>query len=243
MNNISCIIIEDEKPAQEVLKSYITKTDWLSLVCVFDDAVSALDYLKKKQVDLIFLDIQIPTVTGIEFLKILKNPPQIIITTAYSEYALEAFDLDVRDYLKKPFSFERFLKAANRVASQPDPSLIHQLHQNGNGEQSFAFFNVNKTMVKVEFQNVLYVESMREYIYLHTLKGKIITKISTHEIEKILGIEFVRIHRSFIVNLNRITAFNAEDVFIDTVALPIGVSYKKQVEGLLKKHVFNHSIN
>lgn len=237
MPAIRCIVIEDEKPAQEVLKSFIARTDWLSLLAVFEDAVGAMDYLKKNEVDLIFLDIQIPTLTGMEFLKILKNPPQIIITTAYSEYAIEAFELDVRDYLMKPFSFDRFLKAAHRITAQPDPSLIYQVQRNGTPERSFAFFNVNKTMVRVLYDDILYVESMREYVYIHTLKGKTITKMSTHEIERLLGAEFVRIHRSFIVNVKKVTAFNAEEVFLNAISLPIGVSYKKQVESIFKKHL------
>jgi DNA-binding LytR/AlgR family response regulator len=231
MADITCIIIEDEKPAQEVLRSFIGKAEWIALRAVFDDAVTALDYLKKNEIDLIFLDIQIPTLTGIEFLKILKDPPQIIITSAYSQYAVEAFELDVRDYLMKPFSFERFLKAVSRV-TRPDLSQVHQLRSSTSPgvEKSFAFFNVNKMMTKVMFSDILYVESMREYVYLHTAKNKVVTKMSTAEIEKMLGNGFVRIHRSFIVNVEKITAYNAEDVFIDKVALPIGVSYKKYIE-------------
>ena len=236
MRKVRCIIVEDEKPAQEILKSFIAKTDWLELTGVFDDGVSALDFLNKNDVDLIFLDIQIPSINGMDFLKILRNPPDIIITTAYSEYAIGAFELEVMDYLKKPFSFERFLKAVNRINVQKEtPTLLQPaIHS----DQDFAFFNVNKTMTKVMFEDILYVESMREYIYLHTSKGKIITKMSTHEIEKILGTNFLRIHRSFIVNISKVAAFNAEEIFVDTKNLPIGVSYKKQVESVFRKHVY-----
>lgn len=236
MRRVRCIIVEDEKPAQEILKSFISKTDWLELTGVFDDGVSALDFLNKNDVDLIFLDIQIPSINGMDFLKILRNPPDIIITTAYSEYAIGAFELEVMDYLKKPFSFERFLKAVNRInVHKQNPATFQTAIHN---EQEFAFFNVNKTMTKVMFDDILYVESMREYIYVHTSKGKIITKMSTHEIEKILGSNFLRIHRSFIVNISKVAAFNAEEIFVDTKNLPIGVSYKKQVESVFRKHVF-----
>src|SRR5689334_7118680 len=139
MHRLSCIIIEDEKPAQEVLKSFIVKTEWINLVATFDDAVEALDFLKKNEVDAIFLDIQMPGITGIDFLRILKNQPQVIITTAYSQYAIDAFELDVRDYLIKPFSFDRFLKSVNRITSKPDPAQVHQLQQVVT-EKSFAFF-------------------------------------------------------------------------------------------------------
>jgi two-component system, LytTR family, response regulator len=237
MSEISCIIIEDERPAQEVLRNYISRTDWLTLAGVFDDALSALDFLKRNDVDLIFLDIQLPALSGLEFLKVLKNAPQIIITTAFSEYAVEAFEFDVRDYLKKPFAFERFIKAVNRVSKPVDTLQLHQLQDSNSKLGSFAFFNVNKTMVKVMFEDILYVESMREYVYIHTVREKIITKISTQEIEQILKPAFLRIHRSFIVNLTKITAFNAEDVFIGTRVLPIGASYKSQVENIFKDHI------
>lgn len=236
MTPLRCIIIEDEKPAQEVLKSYLAKVESVTLLSAFGDAMSAMDFLKRNEVDLILLDIQIPSVSGIEFLRILKNTPQVIITTAYSEFAVEAFDLDVRDYLKKPFSFERFLKALQRVSVAPDPRQLHQFQTKTN-EQSFAFFNVNKTMVRVLFDDIQYIESMREYIYLHTVNGKVVTKMGTHEIEKSLDENFLRIHRSFIVNLKRVTAFTAKDVFISDTPVPIGASYKKTVEATFRKHL------
>lgn len=229
MSKVTCIIIEDEKPAQEVLRSYIAKTDWVLLKATFEDAISAMEFLKKNDVDLMFLDIQIPSLSGIDFLKILKNAPQVIITTAYSEYALEAFELDVRDYLKKPFSFDRFLKAVNRIALQPDPSQLHQLETGSPSEQSFAFFNVNKTMVKVMFRHIRYIESMREYIYIHSDDEKIITKMGIGEIEKLLPGYFLRTHRSYVVNMDKISAYNAEEVFVGKTSLPIGTNYKKQV--------------
>jgi two-component system, LytTR family, response regulator len=237
MSRLNCIIIEDEKPAQEVLRSYLTKTDWVSLIGVFDDAIAAMEFLKKNEVDLIFLDIQIPGISGIEFIKILKSPPQIIITTAFSDYALEAFDLDVRDYLKKPFSFDRFLKAVNRIALQPEPSQIHQLERTTTSEQSFAFFNVNKTMVKVMFKNILYIESMREYVYIHFESEKIITKIGIGEIEKLVRGNFLRTHRSYLLNVDKVTAYNAEEIFINKISLPIGTNYKKLVSSILGRAV------
>lgn len=236
MEKVSCLIIEDEKPAQEILRTFVNKTDWLTLQGAFNDAVEALEYLRNHPVDLLFLDIQLPSLTGLQFLRTLTDPPAVIITTAYSEYALDAFELNVLDYLKKPFSLDRFLKAVNRY-----PTVnVNTESKDGlsGGSQSFGFFNVNKTMKKVMFDDLLYVESMREYIYLHTSKGRVVTKMSTHEIEEILGEKFLRIHRSFIVNLDKITAFNAEEIFIDVKNIPIGISYKKQVDEVLRKHAF-----
>jgi two-component system, LytTR family, response regulator len=236
MEKVTCVIIEDEKPAQEILRTFIGKTDWLSLEGVFNDAVEALEYLRNNDVNLLFLDIQLPSLTGLQFLRTLSDPPAVIITTAYSEYALDAFELRVLDYLKKPFSFDRFLKAVNRYPAGGDPKIESKNVPSGN--QLFGFFNVNKTMKKVMFDDLLYVESMREYIYLHTTKGRVITKMSTHEIESILGERFLRIHRSFIVNIDKVTAFNAEEIFIDVKNIPIGISYKKQVDEVLRKHAF-----
>lgn len=227
MAKIRCIVIEDEEPAQEVLKSFIAKTEWLHLAAVFNDAIEAMDFLKKNEIELIFLDLQIPGITGLEFLKIVKSQ-QVIITTAYSEYALQAFELDVRDYLMKPFSFDRFLKAVNRITPKPDNTQIHQF-QNVVTEKSFAFFNVNKIMVKVMFDDILYVESMREYVYIHLPDTKVITKMGIGEMEALLTPNFLRIHRSFLVNTHKITAYTAEEVFIKKNAMPIGTNYKKIV--------------
>lgn len=240
MHKIQCIIIEDEKPAQEVLISLIARVDSLELKATFDDAVAALDYLKVKEVDLIFLDIQIPSLNGIDFLKVIKNPPQVIITSAYSQYALDAFDLDVRDYLMKPISFERFLKAIGRITPRPEARQIYQLGERQQpSEDAFAFFNVNKTKVRVKFKEILYVESMREYVYIHIRHDKVITKRGIGEMERMLGQDFIRIHRSFLVNENKVTAYNAEEVFIENRSIPIGGSYKKLVEAAFSKNLIS----
>jgi len=228
--SIKCIIIEDEKAAQEILISFISRVEWLELLGTFDDAMSALEFIKKNDPDLIFLDIQIPGVSGIDFLKIVKRAPQIIITSAYSQYALEAFELDVRDYLMKPFSFERFLKAANKISPKPEPSQIYQISHPTESPNSFAFFNVSKKMVKVQFSDILFVESMREYVSINTGKEKVITKMGIGEMEKLLGAGYIRIHRSFIVNIKKVTAFTAEEMFIDKLSLPIGPNYKRFIE-------------
>jgi len=230
MTKIRTIIIEDEHPAQDILKSFIGRVEWMELHAVFDDSIEPMEYLANHEIDLVFLDIQVPSQTGIDFLKIVKNLPQIIVTTAYSEYAVEAFELNVCDYLIKPFSFTRFLKAVNRVALKPEPRQLYPLSTDRSTQTGFAFFNVNKTMVKVEFDEVLYVESMREYIYIHTTKGKVITKMGIGEIEKKLQDQFLRVHRSYLVNKGKITAYNAEEIFVDKISLPIGPNFKKYVE-------------
>lgn len=237
MIKIRCLIVEDEKPAQEVIASHIARVDSLELVAVLGDAVAALDFLRANDIDLIFLDIQIPSLSGIDFLKVLKNPPQVIITSAYSKYAIDAFDLDVRDYLMKPISFERFMRAIHRVTPAPDLKKVYQLATlPGDTEKSFAFFNVNKTMVRVDFAGIVYIESMREYVYIHTDTQKVITKMGIGEMEKMLPPHFLRIHRSYLVNQEKITAFNAEEIFVGKISLPIGTNYKKLLESVLNKY-------
>jgi two-component system LytT family response regulator len=234
MAKVQCIIIEDEKPAQEVVKSFLSRIEWIELRAVFGDAIAAIDYLNANEVDLIFLDVHIPSLNGMDFLKVTKNLPEVIITTAYSQYALEAFDMNVRDYLVKPFSFERFLKAVNRVSLRPQPRNIgHADKDQKTG--AYAFFNVNKTMMRVMFNDVLYVESMREYVSIHTPGGRIITKMGIGEAEEILGSGFLRIHRSYLVNQMKVTAYNAEEVLIDNLSLPIGPNYKKIIEAAFSK--------
>jgi len=238
MNKINCIIIEDEAPAQDVLKSFINRVEWLNLSADFDNALSALEYLSGHDVDLVFLDIQMPSLNGIEFRRSAKNLPQVILTTAYSGYAIEAFDLDVTDYLVKPISFARFLKALSRVEKTPDPKSVYQMTMGGLPSQSVAFFNVNKTMVKVKFDEVLYIESMREYVYIHLPGNKIITKMGIGEMEKILSDKFLRVHRSYIVNKDKITSYSAEEIFVDKISLPIGPNYKKLIEMMFAKMAF-----
>lgn len=232
-------MIEDEVPAQEVLRSFLSRVDWIELKAVFSDAISAMEYLKGEEVDVVFLDIQMPSMSGLDFIRITRRLPQVIITTAYSQHAVEAFDLDVKDYLLKPFSFERFLKALGRIDPQIAESRVQAvaLEEAGVG---YAFFNVNKTMMRVNFTDVLYVESMREYVYIHTSTGRIITKMTMHEMEQLLKAGFIRIHRSFLVNANKITAYNAEEVFVDKVSLPVGPSYKKFIEANLGRMSVKH---
>ena len=232
MSKLQCIIIEDEAPAQEVVKSFLSRIEWIELKGVFGDAIAALDHINANEVDLIFLDVHIPSLNGMDFLKVVKNLPHVIVTTAYSQYALDAFDLSVCDYLVKPFSFERFLKAVTRLPIKSQPVLTMGSDQPTN---SFAFFNVNKTMTRVIFSDVLYIESMREYISIHTATEKILTKMGISEVEDILGKGFLRIHRSFLVNQMKVTAYNAEEVLIGSTPLPIGPNYKKMIEAAFQK--------
>jgi DNA-binding LytR/AlgR family response regulator len=234
---MKCIIVDDEPLAIEILESYVSKIEQMKLAGTFRNAVSAFTFLQQNPVDLIFLDIQMPKLSGIEFLKSLKNPPQVILTTAYRDYAIEGFELEVVDYLLKPIPFERFLKAVGKVLHQPasHPSPIGK----ADTAEDFVYFKVDKKMVKTRMAEILYIESIKDYVKVHTADKEIVTqqKISYLE-ESLPGDQFLRIHRSFIINRNRIDAYSATDVEIGKFHIPIGRNYKSDVMRELSKNVF-----
>jgi len=223
MSKISCIIIEDEPLAVKVLSDYILEVPFLELQGKFKDAILATEYLRDNSVDLIFLDIHLPKLKGMAFLKTLLAPPAVIVTTAYHQYAVEGFNLNVTDYLLKPFDFERFLVAVNKVnaAKGERPNSKTSL------EKDFVFLQVQKKKVKVLFSEIVYVESQLEYIKVVTINREYISKMSTHEIEAVLpSNQFKRIHRSYIISVNKVEAYTAETVELNGVTIPIGRGYR-----------------
>ena len=240
MSKIKCIIVEDEPLAVKVLAGYISRVPFLELQRTFKDAILATDYLRNNHTDLIFLDIHLPKLKGMAFLKTLTHPPAVIITTAYHQYAVEGFDLNVTDYLLKPFEFERFLIAVNKIKTS---QAVYAKASAGAGEKQvstesdqtkdFIFLNVQKKKVKILFSEILYIESQREYIKIITTKREYISKMSTHEIESLLPANlFKRIHRSFIVSIRRIESYTAEMVEVNGVSVPIGREYRDIIETL-----------
>jgi two-component system LytT family response regulator len=225
MSKLKCIIIEDEPLAVKVLSDYVSQVPFLELQKTFKDAILATDYLRKNTIDLIFLDIHLPKLKGMSFLKTLPDPPAVIITTAYHQYAVEGYDLNVTDYLLKPIEFERFLKAVNKVKDSFKSRI------QGNESKSFIFLNVQKKKVKILFSDILYIESQREYIKIVTLKKEFLSKISTKEIENLLPQNlFRRIHRSFIVSIDKIESFSAKEVEIKGKTIPIGRDFSDVVD-------------
>jgi two-component system, LytTR family, response regulator len=224
MSEIRCIIIEDEPLAVKVLSDYILKVSFLRLEATFKDAILATDYLRQNDTDLIFLDIHLPRLKGMSFLKTLVNPPAVIVTTAYHQYAIEGFDLNVTDYLLKPFDFERFFKAVSKIKKS---DIIKQKTDGIPGIKDYIFLNVQKKRVKILFSEILYIESQQEYIKIISTKKEYIIKMSTHEIESLLPANlFIRIHRSFIVSLNKIDSYSADIVEVNGVSIPIGRGYR-----------------
>jgi DNA-binding LytR/AlgR family response regulator len=233
MQQYQCIIVEDEPLAAEVLQDYVKQVPFLTLKGVCGDAIYAMEMLQKEKIDLIFLDIHLPKLKGLDFIKTLKYPPHIIITSAYHEYALQGYEYNVVDYLLKPVEFSRFLMAVNKLR-QAMPSEIMPPASFQAGERSYLFFNVSKKKVKVFLDEILYIESLKEYIRIVTTNKSILTKFQLGQVEELLARNnFLRVHRSFIVAKDKIDAFTATDVEIAGKQIPIGRSYKELVQSVL----------
>lgn len=230
MSKLRCIIVEDEPLAAKILQDYVAQTPYLQLDGTFKDAILATDYLHGHRPDLMFLDIHLPKLKGMAFLKTIPQPPAVIITTAYHQYAVEGFELDVIDYLLKPIEFERFLAAVNKVKARTTTSAKPP---EAAAAKAYLFLNVQKKKVKILFSEIVYIESQREYIKLVTTDREYLSKISTHEIESLLPPErFKRIHRSFIVSVEKIRSYTAEEVEVGNATLPVGRGYREVLEGL-----------
>ena len=229
MSNITCIIVEDEPLAAKLLADYISQVPFLDLQGIFKDALLATEFLRDHEPDLIFLDIHLQKLKGMAFLKTLTRPPAVIITTAYHQYAVEGFDLNVTDYLLKPFEFERFLIAVNKVK----PSGILPQENNNAETKDYLFLNVQKKKVKLLFSEIIYIESQREYIKIVTTKRAFVSKMGTHEIEALLPPHlFKRIHRSYIISISKIDSFTADMVDVSGIPIPIGRGYRTVLENL-----------
>lgn len=223
---LRCLIIEDEPLAAEILRDYIRDAPGLELAGICPDALFAMEFLQKEKVDVIFLDIHLPKLKGLDFLKVLPDPPQVILTTAYHQYALDSYEFNVIDYLLKPIEFSRFLKAVQKLQK---PALAATTNEEK--ERAFYFFNVNKKRVKVYFDEILYIESLKEYVRIFLSDNRsIVTKFQLGEVESLLNNpNFLRIHRSFLVAKNKIEAYTAMDVEITGKTIPIGRSYREEV--------------
>ncbi|HMH21197.1 MAG TPA: LytTR family DNA-binding domain-containing protein [Puia sp.] len=249
-----CLIVDDEPPAREVIKRYIEQVPILELTGECANAIQALIVLRQQPVDLIFLDIRMPQLNGTDFLKTLKDPPRIIFTTAYAEYAVEGYELDVVDFLMKPVRFDRFLKAVNKAfPSQGSKSSAHaNLSAIPGGaasaaqaatyapvqdrkNDSFVYFRADRKMVKVLLNEILYIESMKDYVKVITADATIITKQSISSVEAMLPEKlFVRTHRSFIVSLGNIRSFTNELIEVGKTQIPVGKLYRNAVLKMLE---------
>ena len=228
MGQLKCLIIDDEPLAQNVIENYLESFSFIRLIAKCDNALIALEWIKKQKIDLIFLDVSMPFISGIDFIRTLRNPPAIILTTAHKEFAIESYELNVLDYLLKPISFERFLKAINKL--NIDTSEIVKPGIIDTKNDSFIYVKSEKKNVKILLKDILFIESLKDYIKIHTIDKTIATQVPISTIEQRLPDNFLRIHRSFIVAKDKITAYTQHDLEIGKFQIPIGRNYKAIVQ-------------
>jgi DNA-binding LytR/AlgR family response regulator len=235
MTNLNCIITDDEPIALEILEDYIRQVPGLNVVSKCSDAMETLAAMRKEKIDVLFIDIQMPGITGIDYIKTMRNPPVIVLTTAYPQYAIDGFDLDVTDYLLKPFSFERFIKAIDKIYGKAEHRSFSELPIAGEEPQSYFFVKSNRDLIKVHFADILYLEGMENYVRIHCENCVITALAKMKNMEVRLPVDrFMRIHKSFIVNLEKVTSiknlvFNIKNKEIDT-----GNFYRKNVQDFIK---------
>ena len=234
---IRCLVIDDELPAREILKKHIAGVENLELAGTCTNAVEALSFLQTNTVELLFLDIQMPQMLGTNFIRTFKNLPKVIFTTAYRKFAVEGFELDAVDYLMKPISFERFLKAVNKVLQmnlQSNNAVTGPAEHHAEAGQSFLYFRADRKMIKVLFNDILYIEGLKDYIRIITTGRAIVTKHLLASLEEMLPPDdFIRIHKSYIIAINKIDSYNADTVEIAKHELPIGRMFKHDVSRVL----------
>jgi len=222
--SLRCVVVDDEPLAITIIEGFLKKIPYIEVVGKFDNAIPVFRFLKENKVDIIFLDIEMPGLTGVDFVKTLSNPPSIIFITANKNYAIEGFDLNIDDFLLKPISFERLLKSVNRIIEKKSKKTKEST------ETNFLYLKENKKMVKVYLKNILYLESIKDYVRVITVCKTVVTKQPLSYFESILSpAHFLRIHRSFIVAINKIDAYSLSGIDIGNIELPIGRKYKEPV--------------
>jgi len=237
MSNVRCLIIDDEDLARELIATHLAQLDGFEIVASCASAIEAANILKQQPIDLMFLDIEMPVLKGIDFYKNLLQKPKVIFTTAYRDYAVEGFDLDAVDYLLKPITFSRFFKAVERYLASTT-ALDNQAGKpvkepNISDQTNHLFVRKDRKQVKVELEDIVYVKGLKDYVQIHLQCGTThITKSSMNQFEKQLGQGFLRIHRSYIINRSKITAFSRQDVELGEIEIPIGESYRYVIESI-----------
>ncbi len=232
---VRCLIVDDEPLAIELIQRHIQQVQKLEIVATCQNPMEAFGLIQKEPIDLIFLDIQMPMLTGIEFLKSLPNPPAVIFTTAYRDYAIEAYELNVIDYLLKPIAFQRFFKAINKYFdllksenSSPAKETIVER------PRDFIYIKDSRRTFRVKLEEIRYIESLRDYIKIHLEESHLVTKEKISEFAQKLPHPFVRVHRSFIVNTHHINAFTSNNIEIHQTVIPIGIRYRQKVQERLR---------
>lgn len=230
-----CLIVDDEPLAIKVVKNHLQSFEDIEIIAECSNAIETDKYLREHNIDLIFLDIEMPKISGFDFLKSLKKQPKVIIITAYRNYALKGYEYDIVDYLLKPVSFDRFYKAMNKFYKQQKDTDLQVFDEGAKTNKPFVYFNEDKTIHKIYLDDILYLESFREYIKVHAVDKSVMTKLPISKIEeKLKDHEFIRIHKSFIVSVSKVKSFNSRVININDNELPIGRTYKDAVMKVLK---------
>ena len=243
---MNCIAVDDEILALKKIKRYTEKVDYLNLLGTFDNALSTFSFIRENDVHLIFLDIQMDEFTGIQLLETIKDPPYIILTTAFDEYALKAYELDVMDYLLKPIPFERFVKAVEKVYARFLKDMSHQPAKHiadpttqQPAKPAYTFIKSGSKTVKVYFDKILYIEGMRDYLRIHTEDSKIMTLLNFKKMEELLNSQkFIRVHKSYIIAVDKIDYFENNAIKIGKKLIPVSTTYKVAFRNLLNKKNF-----
>ncbi|MFA6403729.1 MAG: LytTR family DNA-binding domain-containing protein [Salinivirgaceae bacterium] len=231
---IRCLAIDDEPLALKQIAEYINKTPFMELVGTYESALQAIDTINNRQVDLLFVDINMPDLSGMDFVKTLENPPKVVFVTAYSEYALEGFRVDAMDYLLKPIGYNDFLKSANKVKSWFDSQ--YQKLEEVKSNKDFLFIKSDYKIMRINFDDIKYIEGMNEYIRIHLINGKsFMTLLSMKTIEELLPADrFMRVHRSYIVSLNKISVIERNRIIFDEkVYIPVSEQYKSKFQSYI----------
>jgi DNA-binding LytR/AlgR family response regulator len=239
---IKCIIVEDETLAQDVIKDHLQKIKEFELVGVYRNALEAMEALRSKEVDVMFLDIYLPGMTGLDMLRSLPDPPLVVLTTAYAEYALESYEFSVIDYLLKPISFERFSKAVNKIK---EGRLFSQVGKEpGRQSQDHIFIKSNNKFFKVNFSEIIYIEGMKDYLKIHTSEYTLVTHQTMNEMEKLLpSSRFIRVHKSYIIALAQIRTIYGNSIELGKTTIPIGINYKENVMNLISRRSGNQGFS
>ncbi len=232
-----CLIVDDEPIAQQILEGYIFQIDALHLVGKCNNAFEALNILHREKIDILFLDIKMPSLSGLEMLKTLQNPPKVILTTAFSEYGVESYEYGIIDYLLKPIAFERFMKAVNKILMPKNEELSTRgIENNAEIETTFIFFKADKKIHKYHFADILFIEGSGNYVKIHTQNEKplmVLDKLTELQ-EKLPAKQFIRVHKSFIVNISHIQKIEGNMINLKDKVIPISATFKPNLEGLIQ---------
>ncbi|MEM6843235.1 MAG: response regulator transcription factor [Bacteroidota bacterium] len=228
---IHCIAIDDEPLALDLIEDFAKKVPFLSLEKTYSNALDALEIINQQKIDLLFLDIQMPQITGLQFIKGLEHPPKVIFTTAYAQHAVEGFNVDAVDYLLKPFTFERFLKAANKAQQALSVASV----ANGTGEE-YIFVKSGYEMVKVRFADIHFIEGLKDYVKIHTSEKTVIALLTMKSLDESLPSGFLRVHRSYIINFEHLESVGRRNLIVAKQDIPLGDMYREQFMAKLDRN-------